>query len=142
MRVIEVPKNRLWAVWTEILPGLEEYRKKSPHETPTNWDLFRWLQSPEGDELVVFSVGGKYGGFLTFKVQPFEDEVWGTIAIIFLTKEAQHAEALPELARQLEVILKQKGCTVMNYLTRREGFRKLAPRLGFSPGITEWRKEL
>lgn len=137
-----VPKNQLHRVWPHIAEGIEVYREKSPHYVGTAEDIFAFLASDDGDELLVIAVDRQYGGFVTFKVQEMEGEVWGTMAMIFLTKAAQDAEVLPEVCKQLEVILKERGCSVMNYMTARKGFKRLAPSLGFRSRIVEWMKEL
>jgi hypothetical protein len=142
VRTFVVPRHRLLRIWPTLAPGLTEYREKTPHQMPTEYELFHWLTSPAGDELLVVTVEGKYGGFLTFKIQDLEGERWGTIAIIYLTKVSQETRALSEITTQLGDILRARGCQVMNYMTAREGFRKLAPRLGFKQRITEWMKEL
>lgn len=137
-----IPRGQIAAIWNTLLPGIEDYRGRTPHELPENDELLLSLQSPDGDELFAFGVDGRYGGFMTFRVQPFDGEIWGTIAMIYVRPEFQRGDALAEAARQLEDILRQRGCTVMNYVTKRKGFRKLAPRLGFQSRIIEWAKEL
>lgn len=137
-----VDKRMLHRVWGRIAEGIELYRQKSPHYVGGSEEIFSYLVSDDGDEILVISVGGEYGGFVTFKVQEIEGEVWGTMAMIFLTHEAQQADALPEVVRQLEEVLRARGATVMNYMTARKGFKRLAPALGFRPRIIEYMKEL
>lgn len=142
VRTQVVPKNQLHRIWPKISEGIEVYREKSPHYVGTAEDIFTYLVSDDGDELLAITVDREYGGFITFKVQEMEGEVWGTMAMIFLTRVAQDKEVLPEVCNQLEVILKERGCNVMNYMTARKGFKRLAPSLGFRPRIIEWMKEI
>jgi len=138
--VIGKPRVRL--LWPLVAPGVEHYREKSPHHTPPEEELLQWLESPEGDELFVFTADARYAGFVTFRVQRLDDEVWGTIAMIYVQPEFQGGDVLPQVVQALEVELRSRGATVMNYMTKRPGFRRLAPRLGFQPRIIEWMKEL
>lgn len=137
-----VPKQQLHRVWPRLEPGLAVYREKSPHFVGSTEDIFTQLTSAEGDELLVITVDSDYGGFITFKVQELEGEIWGTMAMIFLTRVAQEKNALPEVCEQLADVLRARGCTIMNYMTARKGFKRLAPALGFRPRIIEWMKEL
>jgi GNAT superfamily N-acetyltransferase len=137
-----VRRDRLLGVCPTLHQGVEIYRQKTPHEIGSLEEIFEFLTSPEGDELFVFTHEGQYAGFMTFKVQPFEGEVWGTLAMVYVTPEGQKAGVLAEAAQLVEEELRCRGCTVMNYMTAREGFRRLAPRLGFRPRIIEWMKEL
>lgn len=137
-----VPRNRLHRIWPTIEPGIEIYRGKSPHRVNEAQEIFTYLVSDDGDELLVATVDGEYGGFVTFKVQELEGEVWGTMAMIFLTPIAQEKDVLPEICRQLELVLKERGCNIMNYMTARKGFKRLAPKLGFRARIIEWMKEI
>jgi hypothetical protein len=137
-----IPRERVEQLWPLLLPGIETYRRKSPHLLESEDELLAYLQSQEGDELALILSFGTYAGFLTFKVQPFDGEIWGTIAMIFVTAEGQAVDALPEACRQLEQELRDRGATLMNYMTARKGFGRLAPRLGFRPRIIEWMKEL
>lgn len=137
-----VPRNRLHRIWPVIEPGIEIYRRKSPHQVNEAQEIFTYLVSDDGDELLVATVDGEYGGFVTFKVQELEGEVWGTMAMIFLTPVAQDKDVLPEICRQLEDVLRSRGCNIMNYMTARKGFKRLAPKLGFRARIIEWMKEI
>lgn len=137
-----IPHDRVWELAERLTEGIVQYREKSPHPVGKPEEVLTYLSQPDGDELFVILLDGAYGGFMTFKVQKLNDEVWGTIAMIFLTEEAQRADALPEAAKQLEEELRSRGATVMNYMTARKGFRRLAPSLGFKPRIVEWMKEL
>jgi hypothetical protein len=137
-----VARDQLNRIWPRIFEGIEIYRQKSPHYVGEADEILSFLQSEEGDELLVLTVDGEYGGFVTFKVQELEGEVWGTMAMIFLTKIAQDRNALPAVVKQLEAVLRSRGCTIMNYMTARKGFKRLAPTLGFRPRIIEWMKEI
>lgn len=143
VKVTIVPRDRLRRIWSTIEPGIEVYRQKTPHYIEASEDILRFLESPDGDELVALTVDGEYGGFITFKVQELEKgEVWGTMAMIFLTAVAQEKKILSEVGVQMEALLKARGCNVMNYMTARKGFKRLAPELGFRPRIIEWMKEI
>lgn len=136
-----VPRMHVRAVWPWMAADAEVYRRKSPHVTPV--DILEFLEDPQGDELLVVSVDRKYAGFLTFRVGEADGEIWGTLGMIVLTPEAQaEGDVLEEMKKQVEEILKVRGCNVMNYLTRRKGFKRLAPRLGFEPGLIEWRRRI
>lgn len=137
-----VPRHRVPELWERLKPGLDVYRLKSPHYVPTSEEVREFLMAEDGDELLVILLDGTYEGFITFKVQPLDREVWGMVAMIFLTKKAQEVNALQEACRQLEDVLRSRGATIMNYMTKRKGFARLAPSLGFRPRIIEWMKEL
>lgn len=137
-----IPRAWIPEIWNLLEAGVNDYRGRTPHELPSNEELLRFWTSPDGDELFAFGVDGQYGGFMTFKVQPFDGEVWGSISMIYVRPEFQNSSALSDAAEQLANVLRGRGCTVMNYMTKRKGFRKLAPRLGFQPRIIEWAKEL
>jgi hypothetical protein len=142
LQLIVVERDRIPEIWMDLLQGLEVYRDKSPHYLASEPEIFKDLTSPDGDELALVSLDGKYIGFLTFKAQIVMTEIWGTLAIIYLTQEGQAARVLPLVVKQVADLLRERGCTVMNYLTARKGFRRLAPRLGFKARIIEWAKEL
>ena len=137
-----VPRDRIRSLWPLLAGGLAIYREKSPHEIPKDEALLQFLESPDGDELLIAIYEQQIIGFLTFKVQRLNSELWGTIAIIYIDPMFQGPTTLPAVTAQLEEILRQRGCNVMNYMTARKGFAKLAPRLGFRPRITEWMKEI
>lgn len=143
VRTAVVERRNVARVWEALLPWVERYREKSPHPVPSSHQLLLDLSTEGGDELMVVTEDGKFAGFFTFKVQELmEGEVWGTVAMICFTPEAQESGVLPQAAEQLESLLRARGATVMNYMTSRKGFEKLAPRLGFRQRIVEWMKEL
>lgn len=139
-----VPRAQLIHLSGELGRALEVYRRKTPHSIPANDELWADWLNPNGDEVFAFGYEGEFAGFMTFKVQqlPGTNELWGTIAILFVKEKFQNGEVLGQAAEQLGAVLRARGCTVMNYMTARKGFKRLAPRLGFKSRIIEWMKEL
>lgn len=139
-----VPRGQLYLLKDKLEEDLELYRTKTPHPIGSNEELWaNWL-SPNGDEVFVYGVNREYAGFLTFKVQqlPGLDEIWGTISILLVREGFQGGDVLGQIGEQLSAVMRERGCTVMNYMTARKGFKRLAPRLGFQQRIIEWMKEL
>lgn len=140
---VVVPRESVRVVWPYMEEDVKLYATKSPHYVGEPQEVLEWLQDPQGDELAVVSLHRRYAGFITFKAQDLEPgERWGTICMILLKPEAQAADVLPALSVLLEKELKVRGCNVMNYMTARKGFARLAPRMGFKARIVEWMKEI
>lgn len=137
-----VQRVNLERVWPKLEPGVREYIRKTPHETGDIEEIKWFLRAEDGDEVLVITADGEYAGFITFKVQWLDGELWGTMAMVFLEKRFQGSDVLKQAADQLRGILRLRGCTVMNYFTARKGFRRLAPALGFRPRIIEWMREV
>lgn len=137
-----VPKPLVKNLWPVLREGVAVYRSKTPHAIGTEAEVLEALSHPEGDDLFMFSVNDEYAGFMTFKAQDLEGERWGTIAMIYVEPRFQQGEVLPRAAQLLEKVLRRQGCNIMNYMTARKGFQRLAPRLGFRPRIIEWMKEI
>ena len=137
-----VSRHKVPDVWPKLKAGVEAYRRKSPHEVASNPELVRNWMSDGGDELWVFAVDRRYGGFVTFRIAQVDAERWGTIAIIWIEPRYWRTEVLSQVSEQLSELLRRRGCDIMNFMTKRPGFRKLGKQLGFQPRIIEWMKEL
>jgi hypothetical protein len=87
-------------------------------------------------------------GFFTLHTYRFQRETWGTVGLLFV--DSDKLQELKVYSRQvfregqawLEEMLRKRGCTHMNYITDRAGFRRLSPRLGFRSRLVEWVKEV
>lgn len=135
-------RDKISLAWPWLKQGIDDYRNRTPHELPDDAGIFSDWTAPGGDEVFAFATDGEFSGFMSFKVQELDGERWGTIAMIYVVPKFQQGDTLPEVATQLEAELRRRGCDVMNYMTKRKGFKRLAPRLGFKPRIIEWAKEL
>jgi hypothetical protein len=135
-------KGEILSFWPWLSKGLGEYREKSPHEVAADDQLYDDWCSPSGDEVFAFGTPEGFAGYMTFKVAQVDGERWGTIGVIWLEKRFRHTPVLGLAADILAKELRSRGCDVMNFMTARAGFWRLAPTLGFKPRLVEWRREL
>lgn len=142
--VVVWPVPRIWIsrVWPVVEEGVGKYIKKTPHQIGTPEDIRVDLESEDGDNLLLMLRAGKYAGFATYKIIEFESEKMACFAMIYADENAAGLESLKrgiELARGL---FANAGCTRASFFTARRGFRRLAPRLGFSERIVEYTMEV
>lgn len=133
-----IPKDWIYRLWPHFYAGVCVYREKTPHQIGTPAEILLNWCSEEGDDVVGFSLDGKYAGFASYRMLSAEGETWATFAMIYATEDG----VLEQAMRLAKRFFRERGADRINYFTARKGFRRLAPRLGFEPRIIEYTMEV